>query len=286
MKTDKKSPEFNDELKGQEKNRALRPLIAASLTALSMTGAYASEDLSPVVLTVEDTKGTLDQLAGQEIPNTDPVQTYPESGSAYSLTKVQEGGEKPEGDNIITKFTYDTDSKTMTPVYYKLELKQTTYGEGDAEKNVNINFPTAHQVSVKYNYDTTNQHERFSNSTDLSDRTVTGNFINYNVADGGAIYNNGNSAILGDINSNFINNSSWGLGGAIYNSGRIGNISGDFVTNSTTGDGGAVYNIEGSINSVNGQFLGNSAGGSGGAIYNNGSSINNITGLFIGNFGQ
>ena len=38
MKTDKKSPEFNDELKGQEKNRALRPLIAASLTALSMTG--------------------------------------------------------------------------------------------------------------------------------------------------------------------------------------------------------------------------------------------------------
>ena len=207
----------------------MRGLIAASLAALSMSGAYADE-LAPVPSAAEDNpQGTLDKLAGQQIPNTDPVQQYPAEGSAYSLTKVQEGGEKPEGDNIITKFTYDTDSKTMTPVYYKLELKQTTYGEGDAEKNVNINFPTAHQVSIKYNYDTTNQHERFSNSTDLSDRTVTGNFINYNVADGGAIYNNGNSAILGDINSNFINNSSWGLGGAIYNTGTIGNIIGDFI---------------------------------------------------------
>ena len=262
MKTDKKSPEFNDELKGQEKNRALRPLIAASLTALSMTGAYASEDLSPVVLTVEDTKGTLDQLAGQEIPNTDPVQTYPESGSAYSLTKVQEGGEKPEGDNIITKFTYDTDSKTMTPVYYKLDLKQTTYGEGDTSQTFTLTTEPVKGVEITAKYNTpTESSNRIDipyGDTTYAESGIIADFVNQNTTtQGGAIYNEGT---IGDITGDFIGNyalstsesngypSPEASGGAIYNlNGTIGNITGDFISNYAEANvnayGGAIYNL-------------------------------------------
>ena len=112
-----------------------KTLLVASITALSMTGAYASENLAPVPKAAEDNpKGTLDKLAGQDIPGSDPVQQYPSSGSSYTLTKVQEGGEKPTGDNIVTKFTYNAETKVMTPVYYRLTLNKTAYGEGDTPK--------------------------------------------------------------------------------------------------------------------------------------------------------
>ena len=309
MKTDKKSPEFNDELKGQ-KNRALRPLIAASLTALSMTGAYASEDLSPVVLTVEDTKGTLDQLAGQEIPNTDPVQKYPETGSAYTLTEVQRGGEKPAGDNIITKFTYDTESKTMTPVYYKLDLKQTTYGEGDTSQPFTLTTEPVKGVEITAKYNDL--------SDKVYDKEYKDNHYEAEVTSGGkqeihsALQNpegdtiSIDNAIFKDNSTviNFNNSSSsystrylHVLGGAIYNAGTIEGITADFVNNSVTTNnigrygypyayGGAIYN-SGTIGDITGDFIGNYASGSlayGGAIDNNG-EIANITGDFVGNHG-
>ena len=295
MKT--KSPEFNDELKGQEKNRALRPLIAASLTALSMTGAYASEDLSPVVLTVEDTKGTLDQLAGQEIPNTNPVQTYPEIGSAYTLTEVQRGGDKPAGDNIITKFTYDTESKTMTPVYYKLDLKQTTYGEGDTSQPFTLTTEPVKGVEITAKYNTPAvSADRISipyEDTTYAESGIIADFVNQNgtnTRNGGAIDNGGE---ISDITGDFIANYA-GSGGAIYNNynSTIADIKGDFIDNYVSGagddaHGGAIDNRS-KIGNITGDFIGNYASyydgiSYGGAIYNSG-TIGDITGDFIGNY--
>ena len=145
------------------KRTSMNALILASMLALSINSVY-SEELAPVPLSQDNnSQGTLDKLAGQDIPNTDPVQKYPSSGSSYILTKLQEGGEKPAGDNIVTKFTYNSETQTMNPVYYRLDLKQTTYGEGDTTKYygwtkdekgdstlVEVNQQNAN-ITVKYN---------------------------------------------------------------------------------------------------------------------------------------
>ena len=64
------TPKINDSLKTGIKY-PLKSLLTASLAISSIGTANASE-LAPVPLAAEDNpKGTLDQLAGQEIPNTD-----------------------------------------------------------------------------------------------------------------------------------------------------------------------------------------------------------------------
>ena len=125
---------------------------------------------------------------------------------------------------------------------------------------------------------------------------ITGDFIN-NFADrGGAIYHSYGD--IGNITGGFIGNSASSDGGAIYNYGDISEINGDFVGNyietSSGGSGGAVYNLAeySSISNINGNFIGNyvlatseteSVFASGGAIFNQ-SSIRNINGNFIGNY--
>ncbi len=123
--------------------------------------------------------------------------------------------------------------------------------------------------------------------------SITGNFVN-NTSTGiaGAIYNGAENtsqgdAYIGSITAPFIKNEA-SDGGAIYNSynGTIGEINGSFYQNiASTGSGGAIYNDNSSIGNITGDFSYNSSGGSGGAIYNTGtsSSIGTIIGSFIGN---
>ena len=107
---------------------------------------------------------------------------------------------------------------------------------------------------------------------------ITGNFINNN---SNAISNSG---IIGDITGDFINNSNAGAGGAIYNKGSIGDITGNFIGN----QGRAIHNYRNaSIGNITGDFIGNNLNGHyGGAIYNNAGSIGDITGNFIGNIAE
>lgn len=141
--------------------------------------------------------------------------------------------------------------------------------------------------------------------------SITGDFIRnviritnedtnmYSVAQGGAIYNDGQ---IGNISGNFIDNAISGLnsdyyggfGGAISNYGQIGTISGNFINNKTIntirpnvafGFGGAIYSNGGVIDSITGNFDSNMAD-VGGAIYNTGGTINSITGNFNDNIGS
>ena len=173
-------------LKKFSRSKSLKNLILASMLALSMNGVYSAE-LAPVPKVAEDhPQGTLDKLAGQDIPGTDPVQKYPSSGSAYTLTKVQEGGEKPSGDNIVTKFIYNSETKKMTPVYYRMDLKKTQYGTGNGntisynwEKNSDGSYTLKESQSlngsnsIKYSYDSSKSLSRLENPTG----DVNGNFI-------------------------------------------------------------------------------------------------------------
>ena len=60
--------------------------------------------------------------------------------SAYTLTEVPTGedGAAPTGDNIITKFNYNSETGEFTPVYYQMNLKQTEYG--DPQGDVTLTF--------------------------------------------------------------------------------------------------------------------------------------------------
>ena len=123
-------------------------------------------------------------------------------------------------------------------------------------------------------------------------------------AQGGAIYNDGTIASIGNaddraqFNYNYVEGKSYtdpdtGVtkntsGGAIYNSGTIDDIYADFTGNYAKSEsgaayGGAIYNA-GTIDSISGDFIGNyiSGRGYGGAISNTG-AIGSINGDFAGN---
>lgn len=137
-------------------------------------------------------------------------------------------------------------------------------------------------------------------NTENSSAKTEGVFIQqYSTASGGAIYNNGENAKLGDVNANFEGNyvtdsKSNQYGGAIYNNkGEISNISGTFNGNyaetnksGTTAKGGAVTNT-GSIQTIKADFNNNYNASYketyGGALYNKG-AIDSIEGDFTGNY--
>ena len=232
--------------------------------------------------------------------------------SAYTLTKVDAAG-----DNTITKFEYNSTTGEFTPVYYRVDLKQTEYGEpqGDVtlsfgweDKNYNWNDnrteflpnptnPIGQTITYKYNSSDLLNNKIYN--VDGIDYDINGNFINLTDA---AIEN---LTVMQNIHSDFIGNSvinsqtnqGASYGAAINNlpAGEIGDITGDFIGNyvqsdTSTAAGGAIYNTGSShISSITGDFVGNHAVGKeahGGAIYNMnyGHIENNINANFIGNY--
>lgn len=253
-----------------------------------MTPVY-SEELAPIPQNTEDKSNKIADGA---------IKSYPQNPEkAYTLTKLQEGGTKPAGENIVTKFTYDKNTGSMTPVYYRLDLAKTEYGSGDGVKyygwtkdesgeRVFGEVPKA-QADITAKYDTTNLQSHIHNNGTMGD--ITGDFVGKRAdSDGGAIFSGNTPAVsrIGNIKGDFIDNRSKGDGGAIYNGyyGVMGNITGDFVGNHADGNGGAIYidDYSSSVGNITGDFVGNSANGDGGAI-SNGDHIGDITGNFIGN---
>ena len=306
-----------------EPNSALKLLSSTGGIALEETTAenalYKTPDgkywtYNPAKL--KESAYKLTPAAGADSPNTitlyekTEVTKYydPQTGKEVAKDALQEGVNYKEITTVLT-----------TPEYYTVSLKQTEYGKpsGDTVKYYEwtknaegknefkeVFAPTKDKTTITVNYDSSSLHERINNSEDKSSETVTGTFLNQTTGStsgmqyGGAIYNDGENAKLGDINADFIGNyatsSSSAFGGAIYNNnGTIEGITGDFIGNYATSSdrdasGGAIYN-KGTIGEITGDFIGNyatSSGGNayGGAIYNNRGTIEGITGDFIGNY--
>ena len=276
---------------------------------------------------------TLDNLHNQDIINPatqekddqgNPIEgtgtVYPES--AYTLTEIENADPDNLPQNAITLYDKNDDG-TVTPKYYLVNLKDSVknIGSGDTTKYFewsqntdtgNLEFkevssPTEGKQTITVNYDSSSLQERINNTEDKSSETIIGSFVNKSTGStsgsqyGGAIYNNGSSAKLGDINADFIGNyvsstNKAATGGAIYNDGTIGNITGNFIGNHAHGGfswGGVISNYGSAmltpiIANITGNFIGNyvSTNGNigGGVIYNNSGTIENITGDFIGNY--
>ena len=133
--------------------------------------------------------------------------------------------------------------------------------------------------------------------------------------DGGAIWNSGTAAAIGDINGSFINNSASQSGGALWNNEtKIGILNGGFISNTAAYDGGAILEYtftlsatlparlnkmrqdrrrcnleqrnrkESSIGSITGDFRNNSAETTAALIWNvKQASVGDINGNFINN---
>ena len=231
----------------------------------------------------------------------------PADDHAYTLTKIEVQDPSNLPANTITKYEWSETENKLTPVYYRVDLKQTDYGhkaDQDDVKTFTVTTPNTDNTGNAFEY-TINY---YVNNDSLAPDRITTNqngadldfdFVglkhepSYGSSFGGAIYNS--SGTIGDITGNFIGNyakseNREARGGAISNAGTIGNITGDFIGNYAQSDyeahGGAIYNQE-TIGNITGDFIGNYAQANeqaaGGAIYNEG-IIGDITGDFIGNY--
>ena len=235
--------------------------------------------------------------------------------SAYSLTRVEQAG-----DNTITKFEYNTATQTFEPVFYRVDLKQTEFGEGSLSQEFQIPILQGN-VNIKFNYDdaSTGNYEHVYKDITKDLGTVTDDDIpeDWIINRPGGVVEIDQDSIVNAIfqNNTIIAESTasgesyskqlylYFKGGAIYNDKELSIINADFIGNSLTVDesdggsytsftsgGGAIYN-DGSIHQINGNFINNlstfihldyGAWGDGAAIYNAG-KIDNINGLFYNN---
>ncbi len=260
------------------------------------------------------TTPTLEYVAGKEIPNTDPVEYYPNDlKSAYTLTQVDTQSSNTITQYIINETTkyYDPTTgeeiatadkvdgvdyieavyKETTPQYYTVNLSITEYGHKDGATDIKyfkydaenkvFTEGTSDNYDVVYYVDGSRLSSRISsnlNGADVDNDFIGNSSENY----GGAIYNYNGSAI-GNITGDFIGNTSSSTGGAIYNYSRstIGDITGDFINNVSS------YSIDNgqysTIGNITSDFIGNSGGGISNSLK---STIGNITGDFIGNSGR
>ena len=244
-----------------------------------MTGAAVQledVDLSNIPLN----KPTLDYLHENnvQIPQTeyDDEGNLVQSGSilapesAYTLTEVPAGadGAAPTGDNIITKFNYNSETGEFKPVYYQMNLKQTEYGDpngdvtltfgwqkdedGDTEFVQDPTSPIGQTITYKYNSSETTQPGGSYNAEYINQvQPVTlenpdGSYDNHYQHIGGVSgVTNFENVLFKDNNTNVNLTVDGGgssykysyvdvRGGALNNSTDIDILSGAFINNSIT----------------------------------------------------
>src|SRR5574344_1872870 len=166
------------------KKPKIRKLIIASMLAvgigvISSNSAYSKDIATPTLDTLHN--------SGTIIPNSTPATVYPQS--AYSYTKVD-----TKGANTVTKFEYNAQTKAITPVFYRIDLKKSEYGSGDISTTTTIKAPTDDvTITAKYNTpQTSNPQTRIDNSNDSPSTNVNGNFTNLSDTSSGAAINNVN----------------------------------------------------------------------------------------------
>lgn len=301
----------------KKENKPFKTLAIATIAGLSIIGVGQAQ--ATTLDEVDLSQKPIDTPTLDYLHNND-VQIKYEDGtevaipqSNYTMTEVNanEDGSKPTGDNIITQYSYDKTTGSLSPLYYEINY-QTQFGNPDGDTTLtfgkvngswelNPQNPTS-TITYKYNQgDTINS----SITNDSTSANIARDFVNTDGRDP-LILNNEN-ATISNITGNFIANkldgtSSWNgdgydyIGGKLIdNNGHIDNIKGTFAINKT--DNGLIYNNENAtINKIEGLFVDNSGYAvsnsgiiksiladfiNGSGISNNYGVITNIVGSFI-----
>ena len=267
----------------KKENKPFKTLAIATIAGLSIIGVGQAQatTLDEVDLSQKpiDTP-TLDYLHNNDvqIKYEDGTEVaIPQSNYTMTEVKANEDGSKPTGDNIITQYSYDKNTGSLSPLYYEINY-QTQFGNPDGDTTLtfgkvntsgsnytwklNAENPTS---TIIYKY---NQGETIDGSitNDSTSANIARDFVNTDGRDP-LILNNEN-ATINNITGNFIANtsdgtSSWNgngydyIGGKVIdNKGHIENIKGTFAINKAKY--GLIYNNENAtIDKIEGLFFDN-----------------------------
>ena len=277
----------------KKENKTFKTLAIATIAGLSIIGvgqAQAATTLDEVDLSQKPIDmPTLDYLHNNDvqIKYEDGTEVaIPQSNYTMTEVKANEDGSKPDGDNIITQYSYDKTTGSLSPLYYEINY-QTQFGNPDGDTTLtfgkvngswklNPENPTS---TITYKY---NQGETIDGSitNDSTSANIARDFVNINSGSDPLILNKKN-ATISNITGNFIaNGSSSFIYELIDNNGHIDNIKGTFAINKT--NYGLIYNNENAtIDKIEGLFVDNS----GYAVHNNGGIIKSILADFINGSG-
>ena len=215
-----------------------------------------------------------------------------------------------ESDATFVYSTYDAETKTVTDALYDIEIKKTTYGEGNTEYSADelLQTPNFDEITVNYDEDITN-HINATNENGLNyygGTSLDGDVANMSApvtiskqfdTISGTFYNNDVGLTMDDLN--FHSSATTGFGGAIYNAGYINAINSNFISNKVVvpsgvsafggaiASDGAYESTKYGIGSIDGDFVGNYVEALGGfaaaGAISNSAPIGSITGNFISN---
>lgn len=302
----------------KKENKTFKTLAVATIAGLSFIGVGQAQavTLDEVDLSQKpiDTP-TLDYLHNNDVQIKDEDGTevaIPQSSYTMTEVKANEDGSKPDGDNIITQYSYDKTTGSLSPLYYEINHQTQfgnpngdttlTFGKVNGSWELNPENPTR---TITYKY---NQGETIDGSitNDSNSANIARDFVNTDGRDP-LILNNENATINNitgnfianklDGSSNYLGDGKWNYidGKLIDNNGHIDNIKGTFAINKTYN--GLIYNNENAtIDKIEGLFVDNSGyavSNSGiiksiladfiktGGIKNDSGTITNIVGDFI-----
>lgn len=277
----------------KKENKPFKTLAVATIAGLSIIGVGQAQaaTLDEVDLSQKpiDTP-TLDYLHNNDvqIKYEDGTEVaIPQSNYTMTEVKANEDGSKPDGDNIITQYSYDKTTGSLSPLYYEINY-QTQYGNPDGDTTLtfgkvngswklNPENPTS---TITYKY---NQGETIDGSitNDSTSANIARDFVNTDGGRAPLILNNEN-ATISNITGNFIANgsSSYQCGTIIDNKGHIDNIKGTFAINKAYSK--LIYNNEnGTIDKIEGLFVDNKIDDKYYGAVNNSGIIKSILADFI-----
>ena len=215
-----------------------------------------------------------------------------------------------ESDATFVYSTYDAETQTITDAVYDIEIKKTTYGEGNTEYSADelLQTPNFDEITVNYDEDITN-HINATNENGLNyygGTSLDGDVANMSApvtiskqfdTISGTFYNNDVGLTMDDLN--FHSSATTGFGGAIYNAGYINAINSNFINNKVVvpsgvsafggaiASDGAYESTKYGIGSIVGDFVGNYVealdGFAAAGAISNSAPIGSITGNFISN---
>ena len=260
----------------KKENKTFKTLAVATIAGLSIIGVGQAQaaTLEEVDLSQKpiDTP-TLDYLHNNDvqIKYEDGTEVaIPQSNYTMTEVKANEDGSKPDGDNIITQYSYDKTTGSLSPLYYEINY-QTQYGNPDGDTTLTFGKVNTYGSNYTWKLNAENPTSTITykyNQGDTIDGSITNDSTSANIARDFVNTDGRDPLILNNENA------------------TISNITGNFIANdlSSSSYSYRLINNEGHIDNIKGTFAINKA--KYGLIYNNeNATIDKIEGLFVDNSG-
>lgn len=259
----------------KKENKPFKTLAIATITGLSIIGVGQAQattlddiDLSQKPINTP----TLDYLHNNDVKITDENGTevaIPQSSYTMTEVKANEDGSKPTGDNIITQYSYDKTTGSLSPLYYEIN-HQTQFGNPDGDTTLTfgrVEYQQNGYTNYKWELNPENPTRTITykyNQGDAIDGSITNDSTSANIARDFVNTNSGDPLILNNENA------------------TINNITGNFIANGLSSSSYRLINNKGHIDNIKGTFAINKTYN---AVINNNenATINKIEGLFVNN---